>query len=207
MSGLMVGRVLALDLPRTAKLVLAVLAEHAHDDGEEAFPSVPTIAREAGCSARTARYWLRALREAGIIVAVRNAKGGRGRARDDGCPHGGAPVVYRLELPVVGDPRRSRRPTAESAARARSVSYPRKAAPGGAKAKAAPGGAKAAPVRTLRLHPGAAEPSGEPSHRTVQRAVAKETEPLRERRRRPLHGWSPIGGPGRPWKASAEGTS
>lgn len=50
------------------RLVLIVLADHAHDDGSNAYPSVATMAREARMSERAVQYALRKLEEAGEIV-------------------------------------------------------------------------------------------------------------------------------------------
>lgn len=49
------------------RLVLIVLADHAHDDGSEAWPSVETIAREARLSTRQVQRCLRDLEAAGSI--------------------------------------------------------------------------------------------------------------------------------------------
>lgn len=51
-------------------LVLLVLADHAHDDGTGAYPSVMTIARKARLSERGAQYALRRLEKVGAIVSV-----------------------------------------------------------------------------------------------------------------------------------------
>jgi hypothetical protein len=48
-------------------LVLLVLADHAHDDGTRAFPSVETIARKARLSRRGAQLALRRLERVGAI--------------------------------------------------------------------------------------------------------------------------------------------
>ena len=49
------------------RLVLLVLADHAHEDGTEARPSVATIAREARLSERQVQYALRHLQATGAI--------------------------------------------------------------------------------------------------------------------------------------------
>lgn len=49
------------------RLVLIALADNAHDDGTNAFPSLETIARKAGITERHARSCLTALEEAGAI--------------------------------------------------------------------------------------------------------------------------------------------
>src|SRR5215831_7358450 len=50
-------------------LVLLVLADHAHDDGSSAFPSVDSIARKARLTRRGAQLALRRLEAQGAIVA------------------------------------------------------------------------------------------------------------------------------------------
>lgn len=50
-----------------ARLVLLVLADHAHKDGSSAFPSVATIAGSVGLSDRTVQRKLAALLDAGLI--------------------------------------------------------------------------------------------------------------------------------------------
>lgn len=62
-----------------ARLVLIVLAEHAHNDGREAYPSVPTIAEEARLSRRSAQVALRHLEAAGHIE--RDGVGPRGQTK------------------------------------------------------------------------------------------------------------------------------
>jgi len=52
----------------TDKLVLLGIANHADEYGENAWPSVSTLARYAGVRERAARYALRTLEEAGHIV-------------------------------------------------------------------------------------------------------------------------------------------
>ena len=65
----------SVDVPPTAKLVLFMLAEHAHDDGSNAFPSVGLIAWETGLSERAVRNSLRTLEGAGVIeVAAKSTR-------------------------------------------------------------------------------------------------------------------------------------
>lgn len=69
-------------------LVLIVLADHAHDDGDGAYPSVATIARLGRMSPRGVHKSLRSLEAAGLI---------------HGSPRPGRPTVYRLDLtPATG---------------------------------------------------------------------------------------------------------
>jgi len=73
-------------------LVLLVLADHAHDDGTHAFPSVDTIARKARLSRRGAQLALRRLERLGAIVPT----AGEG-------PH--RPRAYRVVMGEATSPR------------------------------------------------------------------------------------------------------
>ncbi len=59
------------------RLVLLVLADHAKEDGTEAWPSVQTIVEQARISERQVQYALRRLEEAGAIT-----KNGRHRGQN-----------------------------------------------------------------------------------------------------------------------------
>lgn len=50
------------------RLVLLVLADHAHEDGRCSWPSIKTIAHEARMSERGVQYALRELEESGRII-------------------------------------------------------------------------------------------------------------------------------------------
>ncbi len=65
-------------LPATTKLVLLRLADSAHDDGGQAYPSVDTMAAECGLSRRTVQVVLRNLEADGLITPVGSTTGGRG---------------------------------------------------------------------------------------------------------------------------------
>jgi Helix-turn-helix domain len=73
-------------------LVLLVLADHAHDDGTHAFPSVETIARKARLSRRGAQLALRRLERLGAIQET----AGEGPRR---------PRSYRLIMGEATSPR------------------------------------------------------------------------------------------------------
>ena len=60
----------------TDRLVLLGIANHADEYGENAWPSVPTLARYAGVGERATRYALRNLEDAGHII-TEGRKGGR----------------------------------------------------------------------------------------------------------------------------------
>src|SRR5689334_20533209 len=56
------------DAKLSARLTLLALADFAHPDGSEAYPSVDTIARHANISRRSAQVSLRTLEDDGMIV-------------------------------------------------------------------------------------------------------------------------------------------
>lgn len=58
------------------RLVMVALADYAHDDGTNAFPSVPTIARKARVDERTVQRALRELEEAGELRATGKTRSG-----------------------------------------------------------------------------------------------------------------------------------
>lgn len=76
-----------------AHLVLIGLADHAHDDGTEARPSVATLARYARCSPRTVQNKLRVLVDAGLI-----RRGDQQTVAH--LPANRRPVVYDLNVGV-----------------------------------------------------------------------------------------------------------
>lgn len=82
-----------LELPKTItgarRLVLVSLANHANDE-LECWPSIDTIAREAGLTRDTARKALRALEQGQMIYRRINA------APDDRIPAARKPNLYRL---------------------------------------------------------------------------------------------------------------
>jgi DNA-binding IscR family transcriptional regulator len=66
------------------RLVLLAIANHDGDGGS--WPSVATLAREAGCSERSAQYALRELEAAGVIEIIKRG-GGTQHTRDDRRPN------------------------------------------------------------------------------------------------------------------------
>jgi DNA-binding transcriptional ArsR family regulator len=77
------------EAPVTAKgdlLVLIVLADHAHDDGDGAYPSVQTIAMLARLSIRGVQNALRKLESAGLVEAK---------------PRTGRTTTYRVLTPTA----------------------------------------------------------------------------------------------------------
>ena len=80
------------DLGTTEKIVLLVIADHASDDGGNAWPSQATIARKASLSIRTVQRVINDLEEAGWLWKDRHA-GGSENCRDDRRPH-----LYTISL-------------------------------------------------------------------------------------------------------------
>lgn len=60
------------DLRGPTKAVALVLAEHAHEDGSETYPSIATIALESGFSRSTVERSIKKLRELHIITKTKN---------------------------------------------------------------------------------------------------------------------------------------
>jgi DNA-binding transcriptional ArsR family regulator len=109
-SFVVAGQVWQIPLPTSMKLVLVVLANHAHDDGTGAFPGIERIGFLTGLAERTVQQQLRALEERGLIVAVKYRTGGRGKATEYAIPMpvapdakgaGDAPIIQRVHLTAV----------------------------------------------------------------------------------------------------------
>ena len=67
--------------PASRKAVLLRLASHAHDEGGNAYPSVPSLAAASGMSRRTAATALRDLEQLGAIILIGSGAGGRSATR------------------------------------------------------------------------------------------------------------------------------
>lgn len=99
------------DLPATEKLVLLVIADHADDWGENAYPGVARIAKRASITERHARRILHDLSDRGFLKIDRQMGGGKD-LRDDRRPNryrilGMTPVSSRG---IDGGTRMSERP-------------------------------------------------------------------------------------------------
>jgi hypothetical protein len=93
---------------KTDLLTLIVLSDHAHDDGDGAYPSVETISRLARLSPRGTQNALRNLEGAGVIHATRRTgKTTLYRVNMTPAPSAGVQTVH----PANGDtdPRKRRR--------------------------------------------------------------------------------------------------
>lgn len=76
------------DLPHSLKFVLLALADHADDDGERIWPSVPALAEKVGLARRAVQYHLRTLEADGLLVLTKPSKRHR-------------PNEYRIDLDAL----------------------------------------------------------------------------------------------------------
>lgn len=74
------------ELPTIEKMVLLVIADHASDDGTEAWPSQATIAAKASISIRTVQRSVNSLVAKGYLWMQKGA-GGSANCREDRRPH------------------------------------------------------------------------------------------------------------------------
>lgn len=92
-------------LPLTEKMVLLVIADHASDDGTEAWPSQVTIGKKASVSVRTVQRSVNSLIDKGYLRMQKGA-GGSATCRDDRRPH-----KYTINLAMLrGDAETTRKP-------------------------------------------------------------------------------------------------
>ena len=100
MSALVYGKVFYLDVPPYQKLTLLALADHAHDDGTKAYPTVARLIVKTGLSRASVFRQLADAVDAGIVEKV----GRRGRG----------PVEYRFDMFVLDAAEQARRPSKTS---------------------------------------------------------------------------------------------
>ena len=82
-------------MPTVEKMVLLIIADHASDDGTEAWPSQATIAAKASISIRTVQRAVNSLVAAGYLWMEKGA-GGSANCREDRRPHRYTIVIKRL---------------------------------------------------------------------------------------------------------------
>lgn len=107
----MMSEVWNLDLQATQKLVLLAMADHADDEGGNAYPSVARLAEKCSVDPRTVQRTLRALEASGLLVVVRHAtqhapttyKVSPGAAQ---CRGGNLPDRQSIPPGVTSDPAR-----------------------------------------------------------------------------------------------------
>jgi DNA-binding transcriptional regulator YhcF (GntR family) len=87
-------------LPTVEKMVLLVIADHASDDGTEAWPSQATIAAKASISIRTVQRAVNSLVAAGYLWMEKGA-GGSANCREDRRPHRYTINIKRLRGDIV----------------------------------------------------------------------------------------------------------
>ena len=92
MSIRLMSDVWRLDLPTVEKMVLLVIADHANDEGTQAYPSQATIAAKASISIRTVQRAVNTLCAQGYIRMFKHA-GGSADCREDRRPH-----LYQINL-------------------------------------------------------------------------------------------------------------
>jgi hypothetical protein len=88
------------DLPTVEKMVLLVIADHASDDGTEAWPSQATIAAKASISIRTVQRAVNSLVAAGYLWMEKGA-GGSANCREDRRPHRYTINIKRLRGDIL----------------------------------------------------------------------------------------------------------
>lgn len=95
MSIRLMSEVWRTDLPTVEKMVLLVIADHANDDGMEAWPSQATIAKKASVSIRTVQRAVNNLVKEGY-VRMEKHRGGSATCREDRRPHRYTIKINRL---------------------------------------------------------------------------------------------------------------
>lgn len=92
MSIRLMSDVWRLNLPTVEKMVFLVIADHANDEGTQAYPSQATIAAKASISIRTVQRAVNTLCAQGYIRMFKHA-GGSADCREDRRPH-----LYQINL-------------------------------------------------------------------------------------------------------------
>ena len=86
MSIRLMSEVWRTNLPTVEKMVLLVIADHANDEGTEAWPSQATIAKKASVSIRTVQRSVNNLVKEGYLRMEKH-RGGSATCREDRRPH------------------------------------------------------------------------------------------------------------------------
>jgi hypothetical protein len=97
-------------LPTSEKMVLLVIADHASDEGDNAWPSQATIATRASCTIRTVQRCVNNLVREGYLRMEKGA-GGSVNCREDRRPHRYTINLKRLR----GDKMTGRQPDSDEA--------------------------------------------------------------------------------------------
>lgn len=86
-------------LPLTEKMVLLIIADHANDEGTEAWPSQATIAAKGSITIRTVQRSVNNLVAKGYIRLQKHA-GGSLDCREDRRPHRYTIIIHRLRADI-----------------------------------------------------------------------------------------------------------
>lgn len=78
----MMARVWEIELPAEQQQVMLVIADHADDDGRDAYPGIERIAWKVGKQQRAVQYIIKRLCAAGILEVVAHTMGGRGLRKE-----------------------------------------------------------------------------------------------------------------------------
>ncbi len=81
MSGKLIGKIWGLKISPTAKYILVCIAEHANENGTDAFPSIRRIAWETGLNDRTVQRGLGRLKKLGVLEVQEHGGPGKGPNR------------------------------------------------------------------------------------------------------------------------------
>lgn len=110
MSIRLMADVWRLDLPTIDKMILLIIADHANDEGTQAYPSQATMAAKASISIRTVQRSVNNLVNRGFIKVFKGA-GGSADCRDDRRPH-----LYQINVGKLrGDILSGRQPVVDEA--------------------------------------------------------------------------------------------
>ena len=100
MSIRLMSEVWKTDLPTVEKMVLLVIADHATDEGTDAWPSQATMATKASISIRTVQRTVNSLVAKGYLWMEKGA-GGSANCRDDRRPHRYTIHIKKLRGDIV----------------------------------------------------------------------------------------------------------
>jgi len=101
MSVRMMDKVWNTTLPTAEKMVLLVIADHANDNGTNAWPGIATIARKTSMSTRTVQRHIKTLEQSGLIDVVVQG-GGNKDTRNDRRPNRYDIVLSALNGVTIG---------------------------------------------------------------------------------------------------------
>jgi DNA-binding transcriptional ArsR family regulator len=124
MSVTLMGKVWRTDLPTPEKMVLLVIADHANDDGTNAWPGIATIARKTSISERSVQRHLKTLEDANLITIIKQG-GGNKHTRNDRRPNRYDVNLKALKTITWADPDDDHGVTNETSAKSHGVTNER----------------------------------------------------------------------------------